>query len=160
MSNRVTLAQLREMTPNEVEWLPLDQIAMLQEDIAELKSNAKFFDEKINSALLVRTEVERKEALKAKGADTGTVTLPFGPYTVRVDVPKRVEWSQEALAEAVARLADLEEDPKEYVKIKYEISETNYKAWTTKVKNIFDPARTVKHGRVTAYVEKTKTGKV
>lgn len=159
MSNRVTLAQLREMAPNEVEWLPLDQIAMLQGDIAELKSDAKFFDEKINSALLARTEEDRRQALKAKGSDTGTVTLPFGPYAVRVDVPKRVEWDQAELAKAVARLADLEEDPTEYVKIKYEVSETNYKAWTAKVKGIFDPARTVKHGKITAYVEKTKAGK-
>ena len=85
-------------------------------------------------------------ALNAKGSDFGTVRISDGGYEIVVDTPKKVEWSQSALAEVAAEIAQGGDDPGEYLKTSLTVDERAYTAWPLAIRSVFEPARTVKPG--------------
>ncbi|WP_408951452.1 hypothetical protein [Lysobacter sp. Hz 25] len=83
----------------------------------------------------------------AAGKDTGTVTFDDGPIRVSVELPKKVEWNQAALACIVDRIRAAGENPAEFVEITYKVNEARYGAWPASVRSSFEPARTLKTGK-------------
>lgn len=156
MSNRVTLAQLREMTAEQVAILPVDQIAVLLEEVAEQKTSLKFCDELLHGALNYRYSERAALAREAAGKNTGTVSLDDGDFTVRADLPKKVEWDQQRLADAVETIRGWGEKPEDYVAIEVKVAESRYTAWPPAIRAVFEPARTVGAGRPTFKVERAK----
>ena len=80
--------------------------------------------------------------------DTGTVRFEDNGFVVVADLPKRVKWDQQRLKEVVELIrSGWGEDPADYVKIKFEVSERAYEAWPARLKELFAGARTVETGR-------------
>lgn len=149
MSNRVTLAQLREMTGEQVAILPVDQIAALLEDVAELKADAKRLDDLLHQGMFARYADRAAELRRAQGKDTGTASITDGDFTVKADLPAKVEWDQAKLREAEATVRSWGEDPAEYLTAVLSVPESRFKAWPDTIKRVFAPARTVGTGRPT-----------
>ena len=87
------------------------------------------------------------EARRACGKDTGTVRLADGDYTVVADLPKRVDWSQEKLAQIARNIAESCEDPAEFIETTLKVSERKYTALPESWRKGFEPARTVRTGK-------------
>lgn len=149
MSNRVTLAQLREMTGEQVAILPVDQIAALLEDVAELKADAKRLDDLLHQGMFARYADRAAELRRAEGKDTGTASIPDGDFVVKADLPKKVEWDQAKLREAEDTVRSWGEDPAQYLTAVLSVPESRFTAWPYAIKRVFAPARTLGTGRQT-----------
>jgi hypothetical protein len=147
MSNRTTLAQLRDMTAAQVVALPLDDLALLLDDVAALKADAKQLGDVLHDALHVRFGAAATAARRADGKDTGRVRLEQDGFEIVADLAKRVEWDQPKLTAAVATLREWGEDPADYVATELRVPETRFTAWPPRIRALFEPARTVATGR-------------
>lgn len=157
MTNRATLAQLKEMDDAAVNALPLDQIEMLQEDIATLKADVKVYDEKLTATLIARFGEKAAARLREKNKDTGLVSLSEGEFVVKIDTPKKVDWDQSILRGLQSFITnEWKEKPEDYLKITLEVSEASYNAWPPVIRKVFEPARTVKPGKIKATLERNK----
>lgn len=156
MRNRVTLAQATEMPASEVAALPIEQIALLLEDVAELKSHAKRADDHLYNAMRLRFADSAAEARRSKGTDTGTVRINDGDYVIVADLPKKIFWDQTGLGQVESQLAQMGEPPADYISIKRDVSERAYSAWPASLRKMFDPFRTVDVGKPTFKLEARK----
>jgi hypothetical protein len=147
MSNRTTLAQLRDMTGAQVAALPLDQIALLLDDLATLKADAKHLGDVLHDALHARFGAAATAARRAEGKDTGRVRLDEDGFEIVADLAKRVDWDQPKLTAAVATLREWGEDPADYVATELRVPEARFTAWPPRIRALFEPARTVATGR-------------
>lgn len=147
MSNRTTLAQIREMDTGQIAQLPTDHLALLAEDIAEIKAETKRDADKLAAALDIRFGEAATAARRAEGKDTGRVRFTVDSVEVVADLPKRTDWEQARLADAVAVLRGWGEDPADYVTTEMSVPETRYGAWPPRIRALFEPARTVSTGR-------------
>ncbi len=145
--NRTTLAQLRAMTPSDAAQLPLDHLAMLADDVAALKADAKRLGDLLGDALHVRFGEAAATARRTDGKDTGRVRLEQDGFEILADLAKRVDWHQAKLAEAVATLRAWGEDPNDYVATELRVPEARFAAWPPRIRALFEPARTVATGR-------------
>jgi hypothetical protein len=145
--NRTTLAQLRAMTPSDAAQLPLDHLAMLADDVAALKADAKRLGDLLGDALHVRFGEAAATARRTDGKDTGRVRLEQDGFEILADLPKKVDWHQTKLAEAVATLRSWGEDPNDYVATELRVPESRFAAWPPRIRALFEPARTVAAGR-------------
>ena len=116
----------------------------------ELKNQltkAKTIAEHIDSALDMKY-AQRAQILRlAAGKDTGVVHFDDGRVRITADLPKKIEWDQKQLTDIVRRITASGEDPKQYVEIKYRVSETKFNAWPEVFRSTFSPARTLKTGK-------------
>lgn len=145
--NRTTLAQLRAMTAAEVARLPLDQLALLLDEVGDLKADAKRLGDLLQDALHVRFGEAATAARRAEGKDTGRVRLEQDGFEILADLPKKVRWDQPKLAEAIATLRGWGEDPADYVATELRVPEARFSAWPPRIRALFEPARTVAAGR-------------
>lgn len=157
MSNRTTLAQLDQMPIREIANLPVEQLAMLLEDVAALKAQAKRYDDWMNGALTIRYGEKAQAARLAEGKDTGTVRVKDSGMAVVCDLPKKVEWAQPKLREALKVIESWNEDPADYLSLELKVSEAKYNAWPPAIRSIFEPARTVSTGRPSYKLERAKS---
>lgn len=156
MSNRVTLAQLRDMTAEQVSSLPIEHLAMLLEEAADQKADVKRIDDLLNTGLALAFSARANELRKAEGKDTGTVSIEIDGYVVRADLPKKVEWNQAELRRAIDEIHSWTEDPADYITTEHKVSETKYNSWPPAIRRVFEPARTVGVGRPTFKIERAK----
>jgi hypothetical protein len=147
--NRPTLESVRHMPIGEVIKLPADMLALLQADAREAQEAAKRLLDWIDGAIALRYEQRAIAARGAAGKDTGTVRFQDGDVEVTVDLPKRVEWDQEQLAQLAETIRASGEDPAEYLEVSLKVSERAYTAWPERIRSAFAPARTVRTGRQT-----------
>ena len=146
-SNRTTLAELRTMDVKQLATLPIDQLALLADDVTVLKADAKTLGDKLATALHSRFGDQAAAARRMEGKDTGRVRLLVDGFEIVADLPKRTEWEQSRLAEAVATLRGWGEDPADYVAIEMSVPESRYAAWPPRIRALFDPASTASAGR-------------
>ncbi len=85
------------------------------------------------------------EAYHAKGSTYGTVHV----NGLTVNTPKKVTWDQVKLADMYDKIKLGNENPEDYIKVSYDVSETKYNAWPEAIRAAFDEARTVQPGKVT-----------
>jgi hypothetical protein len=149
LPNRITLAQLREMGPAKAAALPLDQLALLLDEVAALKADAKRLGDLLHDALDARFSAAASAARREEGKDTGRVRLEQDGFEVVADLPKKVEWQQARLAAAVATLREWGEDPADYVATELRVPEARFSAWPPRIRALFEPARTVRPARPT-----------
>jgi hypothetical protein len=145
MMDPLTLEQLRDWPPGTVAAQPIATLAALAASLAAMKAVVADAEARLNAGLDVRFG-ERARQLRA-GKDSGRVRIGDGPFVVVADLPKRVEWDQDTLAAIVARIREAGEDPADYVRTTYEVSERAYGAWPSAVRRQFEPARTMKLAR-------------
>lgn len=149
MSNRITISEMEKMPIRAIADLPVEQLSMLAEDIAEQKAQVKLWEEWLNGALTLRYADQTKAARAAGGKDSGTVRLDDGMYEVVANLPKKPKWSAAELRKAVATVKSWGEDPEEYVDVEFKVPEAKYKAWPSTIRDVFAPARTLEVGKET-----------
>jgi len=149
ISNRPTLADIRHMPVGDVIALPSSHLALLQADVRDALNAAKQLQEWIEAAITLRYE-QRAIAVRAgAGKDTGTIRFQDGAVEVVADLPKKVEWDQAQLAAMADRIRAGGEDPSEYLEVSLKVPERAYVAWPERIRQAFEPARTVRSGRQT-----------
>ena len=146
-SNRTTLAQMREMDTGQIAQVPIDHLVLLADDVAELKADAKQVGDKFAAALHARFGDQAAVTRRMEGKDTGRIRLVMDCVEIVADLPRKTEWDQKRLAEAVAVILTWEENPADYVAIEMSVPETRYSAWPPRIRALFEPARTVAAGR-------------
>ena len=147
MTNRTTLAELREMDAAAAAWLPVDHLALLLEEVGALKADAKHLADLLHDALHFRYGAPAAAARRAEGKDTGRVRIADEGFAVIADLPKKPAWDQPRLAEAVATIRGWGEDPADYVTTEIRVPESRFTAWPPRIRAVFEPARTVATGR-------------
>jgi len=85
-------------------------------------------------------------AYRAQAKDFGTVRVSDGGYEIVADTPKKTEWDQSHLATVAGKIIAEGDDPTEYLDVTYSVPERKYTAWPEHLRQIFEPARTVKPG--------------
>jgi len=148
-SNRPSLDALRHLPVGEVIALPPEHLALLQSDAREALDAAKRTLDWIEAAIALRYEQRAVGARAAAGKDTGTVRFDDGEVEVTAELPKRVDWDQRRLADLAAQIRAGGEDPGEYLEVSFKVPERAYVAWPERIRQAFEPARTVRTGRAT-----------
>jgi hypothetical protein len=149
LPNRPTLDALRQMPVADLINLPADHLALLQSDARDALDAAKRMQDWIEAAIALRYEQRAVGARAAAGKDTGAVRFQDGAVEIAVDLPKRVDWDQARLATLSEQIRAGGEDPRQYVEVSFKVSERAYTAWPERIRQAFEPARTVRTGRQT-----------
>ena len=148
-SNRPTLDSLRHLPVGDIIALPAEHLALLQAEAREAVEAAKRMQDWIEAAIALRYEQRAIGARAAAGKDTGTVRFDDGEVEVTAELPKRVDWDQRRLADLAAQIRAGGEDPGEYLEVSFKVPERAYVAWPERIRQAFEPARTVRTGRQT-----------
>jgi hypothetical protein len=144
--NTLSVNDMLNMPTGELAQMPVELLAGLQAELAHATTQLKAATVRFSTALDVRYATRAAEARRACAKDTGTVRLVDGDYTVVADLPKRVDWDQEKLAQIAQNIAESGEDPAEFIDTKLTVSERKYGALPDAWRKGFEPARTVKVG--------------
>jgi hypothetical protein len=144
---------LIDMPVGEIALLPVELLATLQAELDIAAKQLKAATGRFNAALEVRYATRASDARRACGKDSGTVRLVDGDHTVIADLPKRVEWDQQKLAQIAQNIAESGEDPAEFIETKLSVSERKYGALPEAWRKGFEPARTVKVGALKVTLE-------
>lgn len=143
------LPSLREIALNGVPTKPGLPLEVLEALLAECEAENKIVSA-AKRAITAYVETSYAGDITAaysdQGKDFGTVRVSDGGYDIVIDTPKKTEWDQAKLADLRSRIQFSGEDPGDYVKVTYSVDERAYSAWPTKIRESFEPARTVKPG--------------
>lgn len=144
----VTVADLPHLTVQQIADVPAAELARLQQEADAALRHAKSIVASLEDALDHRYGQRARQARAAQAKDTGTVRFEDNGFTVVADLPKRVKWDQRQLGELVELIrSGWGENPADYVKMKFEVSERAYEAWPPMLRELFTPARTVETGK-------------
>ena len=147
--NHPTIDDMRLLPIGQVIDLPAEHLALLQEEARSRLDVAKRALDWIEGAIAMRYEQRAIGARAAAGKDTGTVRFQDGNVEVTADLPKKVEWDQRRLTALAEQIRAGGEDPDQYVEVNFKVSERAYTAWPDRIRQAFEPARTVRTGRAT-----------
>jgi len=148
-TNRPGLEEIRHKPIGEIAMLPVEHLALLQEDATAALDASKQLKEWIDSAIVLRFADKVAALRREAGKDTGTVRFEQDGITVVADLPKKVDWDQNLIAAVVERIRASGEDPGQYVDIAIKVPERKYTAWPENIRAAFAPARTVGTGKQT-----------
>jgi hypothetical protein len=154
--NIPSVDDMLNMPSGELAQMPVEMLAALQAELDHAGKQLKAATARFGTALEVRYATRAAEARRACGKDTGTVRLVDGDYTVVADLPKRVDWDQEQLAQIARNIADSGEDPAEFIDTKLAVSERKYGALPEAWRKGFEPARRVGSGKASFKLESAK----
>ena len=157
--NTPSVDDMLNMSTGDLAQMPVELLAALQGEFDHASKKLKAATARFSAALEVRYATRAAEARRACGKDTGTVRLADGDYTVVADLPKRVDWDQEKLAQIARNIADSGEDPAEFIDTKLTVSERKYGALPEAWRKGFEPARTVKVGPLKVSLEPAEARK-
>ncbi|SFK77398.1 hypothetical protein [Shimia haliotis] len=157
--NTPSVDDMLNMPTGDLAQMPVELLATLQAELDHASKQLKAATARFSAALEVRYATRAAEARRACGKDTGTVRIADGDYTVVADLPKRVDWSQEKLAQIARNIADSGEDPAEFIDTKLTVSERKYGALPEAWRKGFEPARTVKVGALKVTLEPAEAQK-
>lgn len=144
----ISAADLPHLTVQLIASLPAAELARLQQEANAKLREAKSITAALGDALDHRYGQRAKQARASQEKDTGTVRMEDNGFVVVADLPKRVKWDQQRLEELVELIrSSWAEDPADYVKVKFEVSERAYDSWPARLKELFTPARTVETGK-------------
>ena len=133
----------------EIAALSANELARLQREADEALRKAKLAAAWLDGALSLRYSARAHQARAADLKDTGTVRFDDNGVMVVADLPKKIDWDQDALNGVVELLTAEGEDPRHYVEITFKVSERRYAAWPPNIRKVFEPARTVRVGKET-----------
>lgn len=157
--NTPSVDDMLNMSTGDLAQMPVELLAALQAELDHASKQLKAATARFGAALEVRYATRAAEARRACGKDTGTVRLADGDYTVIADLPKRVDWDQEAVAQIARNIAESGEDPAEFIDTKLTVSERKYGALPEAWRKGFEPARTVKVGALKVTLEPAEARK-
>ena len=144
----VSAADLQNLTVQQIASLPAADLACLQQEATANFRKAKAVVDWLDGALSLRYKDRAHQARAQAEKDTGTVRFEDNGFTVVAELPKRVKWDQQRLKEIADLIAtSWGENPADYVKVKFDVSERAYDSWPPRLKELFTPARTVETGK-------------
>ena len=138
---------LAEMSVTQIAALPTAQLQEAHSNLLTLQSAIKGVLDRFNAALDQRYAEQARTVRQANGRDFGVCHLSDGSLRVTVDIPKRVAWDQDRLAEIAHRIAASGDKVSDYIDIEYSVSESRFNAWPATLKESFAKAHTVKPGK-------------
>lgn len=144
----------------ELENLPLPDLNRLIQRVSNAEDTARHYKQFLQSVLHHRFGERAHQLRQDAGKNTGTVRFDVDGHTVIADLPKKVEYDQRKLKEAVEALRKWGENPEDYVSLEVKVAEAKYTAWPPAVRQLFEPARTLKAGKSTYKLERIVDGAV
>jgi hypothetical protein len=141
-------AQAMNLTVDNV----LAEIESIDAQIESLKSKRLTFETDLNG--FIGSDVA--EQLQGKDYGCGTANVETPEFKVKCVVTKKVKWDEKQLAGLYAQIQASGENPADYIKVSYDVSETAYKAWPEKISKVFEPARTVEASKPKVTFERKK----
>ena len=154
-----TVLQLESITQARLAAAGTAEIADLSQLLDSVVSRIKIAQGEILKLYTSRYAERARLQLLADGKDTGTTHLIDGELDIAVEIDKTVKWDQAKLPVIWDRIAATGDDPRQYIEVKYSVSETKYKAWPDTLKQPFTPARTVTPGKPKFTVSRIGEGK-
>ena len=142
----------------ELETLPLVELDRLIQRVSSAEESARQYKQFLQTVMHHRFAERAHQLRQAAGKSTGTVRFEDEDFTVIADLPKRPEYDQNKLREAVAALRKWGENPEDYVAIEVKVQEAKYSAWPPAVRQLFEPARTLKVGKPSYKLERIVKG--
>ena len=142
----------------ELENLPLADLDRLIQRVSDAEDTARHYKQFLQSVLHHRFGERAHQVRQEVGKNTGTVRFDVDGHTVIADLPKKVEYDQRKLKEAVEALRKWGENPEDYVSLEVKVAEAKYTAWPPAVRQLFEPARTLKAGKPTYKLERIVDG--
>lgn len=103
----------------------------------------------VDTALIKRYREQAQAALTATGRNFGTVHITDGAVAIKAELPKRIKWDQEKLAEIARRITAAGDNVADFIDVKLSVSEPRYSAWPPALRDQFAAARTVEAGKPT-----------
>ena len=147
--NRPQINDVGAMPIADIIQLSAEHLALLQEDASANLEAAKRLKDWIDGAITHRYAERAINARRTEHKDTGTIRFLDDTVTVIADLPKKIDWDQDLIAEVIERIRAGGDDPAEYVEISFKVPERKYTAWPESIRATFAPARTVKTGKQT-----------
>ncbi len=141
------LDEIGQMYTTELDNLPLSEISRMARQLTTIKDAATLYQGALQNALHNRLGEHAQSLRQAAGKETGKVSFEKDGFVVSADLPKRPEYDQHKLKEAVQALRKWGEDPENYVGIEIKVSEAKYSAWPPGIRQLFEHARTLKTGK-------------
>lgn len=132
---------------------PLAGLATIGAEFTQAKLRLRQHEDALQAEYERRFAEQARELRQQQGKDTGTVRLDADGYVVIADLPKKVEYDQDRLRQAIAFLLNWGEDPDNYVVTEYKVPESRFAAWPPKIRELFEPARTVRTGKPAYKIE-------
>ena len=136
-----------QMPLAELHLLPLPKLQQILQQVEAVKSSLRHYDIVLQSALNQRFGERAQSLRQAAGKQTGTVRLVEAGFEIVADLPKRVEYDQLRLKDAVDTLRSWGEEPDDYVSFEIKVAEARFNAWPPAIRKLFEPARTLKTGK-------------
>lgn len=125
----------------------------MQELLAERQETAKKIEEL--QARLEELNDAIYEKVKDRVKDQGSTTINEAGYKVVVTIPQRVSWDEKKLRQVAENIRQHGDDPEEYIQYKLSVPESKYKNFPEQIRQVFEPARTIKPGKRSIKVEAT-----
>jgi len=141
------LTEITHRPPADLAACPLPELDRLCRELAELKTQLRRCDSALQTALDTRYRDAADALRRRAGKVTGTVRFEDSGFLIVADLPKKVEYDQAKLHDAVATLRSWGERPEDYVGIEIKVAETKYQAWPPAIRTLFEPARTLSTGK-------------
>lgn len=154
------LKALGQLELAALETLPLHELDHLITCVASYENTAREYKHILHAVMHQRFGELARQLRQQAGKTNGTVRFDEEGFTIIADLPKRAEWDQKKLKDAVAALGKWGENPEDYVGIEIKVSETKYSAWPPAVRQLFEPARTLKTGRPTYKLARMQAGEI
>ena len=152
------LDEIGQLYMTELDKLALSELYRMIKQVTAAKDTAVLYLGALQSALHSRLGNQAQQHRQEAGKSTGTVRFEVDGYLVIADLPKRPEYDQMKLKEAVEALRKWGEDPENYVGIEIKVAESKYTAWPPGIRQLFEPARTLKTGKPSYKLEQIKSG--
>lgn len=142
-----TVLKLDSITQARLATAPTGGIAELIDILDDLGGRIKAAQVEVQKTLTARFAEPAKAQLLASGRDTGTTHIIDGEFDITVEIGKDIKYEPKGLAELVAKIEATGGDAREYVEIKYSVSEAKFKAWPQTLRAPFEALRTVTPGK-------------
>ncbi|WP_375331661.1 hypothetical protein [Candidatus Tisiphia endosymbiont of Temnostethus pusillus] len=125
----------------------IQDLYQLLQQVSEQLEQAKKTREWLLSAISLKYgEHVRAKRLRLE-KDTGIIHLEDNGFKISCDVVKKVEWDQQKLAKIATDILVNGGNLNDFVETYYNVLEAKYNSWSSTIKNIFEPARTLKLGK-------------
>ena len=151
------LHKLGQLSVAELEALPIAEFDALIRQVVAIRDTTRCYEQVMHTVSNNRFGERARQLREADGKSTGTVRFDEDGFVVIADLPKRPEYDQAKLRAAVEALRKWGENPEDYVGIEIKVPETRYNAWPPGIRQLFEPARTLKVGKPTYKLERIKS---
>jgi len=153
-----TLDEIGNIVLAELESLPLEDFDRLVQRVSAAEEAARHYKQFLQGVLHRRFGARAGQLRREAGKTTGMVRFNVDGHTIVADLPKKVDYDQRKLKDAVDALRKWGEDPEDYVSLEVKVAEAKYTAWPPAVRQLFEPARTLRAGKPTYRLERIVDG--